>query len=253
MPNTNSVKSIIKAFAIIEELDRNGSMSIAEISNSLEMDKSTVHRIVNTVKEAGYITQNRENQRYENGIKLFEVGQGVIDRIGLNIVARPYLEKMAKLTGETISLAMRMGCKIIFIDIIESNSTIKVGINIGTVLPIYCTGLGKAVLAYTPEEEKSQIIKHLKLEKMTENTITDEEILTRHLEMIKERGYSMDNEEYISGLICFGAPIFDYRGAPIAAVSVSFPILRYKTEHNNEYPELVKKYAIKISRRMGYN
>ena len=253
MAGTNTVKSIIKAFAVIEELEKKGAMSIGELSLSLSMDKSTVHRIVNTIKEAGYITQSNENQKYENSIKLFEAGQGVIERAGLGSAARPHLESMAQMTGETVNLAMRMEHQVIFIDKIESKSTIKVGINIGTVIPIYCTGIGKAVFAFVPEEERCTLLKSIKFDKFTENTVTDPDLIAEQLKMIKKDGYSVDMEEYVHGLICFGAPILDHKAMPIAAVSISLPTLRFTKEVGDEYPKLVKEAALRISRHMGYN
>ena len=251
MAESGGVKSIVKALNIIEELAKNGPMSISALSANLDMDKATVHRIVNTVREEGFITQDPKSKKYENGIKLFEIGQGVIDKIGLNTIARPYIESLANATGESVSLALIKEDKIVIIDKIESNSTIRVGINIGAALPIYCTGLGKAVLANISEEERSEILKNMKFEPLTENTLTSCGALMPHLEEIKEQGYSMDNEEYVRGLICFGAPIFDHRRGAVAAVSISLPSLRYRTEYKAEYPELVKGAATEISRHIG--
>ena len=252
MTNANNVKSIIKAFAIIEELEKNGSMSIGELSQALSMDKSTVHRLVNTIKDAGYVTQSSESQKYENSIKLFEAGQSVIERIGINSAARPHIESLAQATGETVNLAMRMENELIIIDKIESKSTIKVGINIGTVIPLYCTGMGKAVFAFLPLEERERVFAGLKYEKFTENTVTDPELTAKRLDEVRQQGYSMDSEEYVYGLICFGAPIFNHRGMPIAAVSTSLPSLRFTSGSSSEYAKLVKEAAAKISRHMGY-
>ena len=252
MPNNSNVKSIVKAFAIMEELSRSGSMSIADLSLRLNMDKSTVHRLVNTIKEAGYITQDSKSKEYENGIKLFEIGQGVIERGGLSAAARPFIELLAEQTGETVNLALRMENRMIIIDKIESKSTIKAGINIGAVLPMHITGMGKAVLAYMAEDEMDGILSSMEFENLTGNVKASKASTAPRLDEVRKQGYAIDNEEYVDGLICIGAPIFDHNRAPVAAVSISFPSQRFDKEYECEYPGFVKEAALKISRHMGY-
>lgn len=251
--NSGNVKSVIKAFLIMEELDKSGELGIGEISERLGMDKATVHRLINTVKEAGYVNQNQENKKYSNSLKLLAMGNRVMEKTGVKRIARPWIEELAEKTGETVNLGIRVDNKIIYVDKLESCSTIKVGLGIGVSVPSYCSGLGKAILAYTPEEELQHIISSIHFEKFTDRSITDRSLLMEELHRIRDRGYAVDDEEYVDSLICIAAPIFDYHGNPVAAISVSSPKYRYDADrHLDFYSGLVMDAAKKISSMLGY-
>jgi DNA-binding IclR family transcriptional regulator len=250
---TNSVKSVMKAFQIMEELDKSGELGIGDLSERLLMDKATVHRLVNTIKNAGYVSQNPENKKYSNSLKLLAMGNRVMGKSGVKHIARPLMEELSEKTGETINLGICIDNKIVYLDKLESSSTIKVDLGIGVSVPIFCSGMGKAILAFTPEEEREEFLKGVTLEKFTEHSIVDRPMLMKELEKIRRDGYSVDDEEYIEGLICFGAPVFDFNGRPIAAVSISCPKYRYDREkHLLLYAGLVTDAARRISVMMGY-
>jgi len=251
--NSNHVKSVMKAFLIMEELDKYGELSIGDLSERLMMDKATVHRLINTLKAAGYVNQNQDNKKYSNSLKLLAMGNRVMEKMGVKHITKPFILELAEKTGETINLCIRVGNKIIYIDKLESNSTIKVGLGIGTSVPIYCSGLGKAILSHTAEEELQNILDSISLVQYTDRTITKKALLMEELERIRERGYSIDDEEYVVGLICIAAPIFDYHGNPVAAISISSPKYRYDEDRHLEfYSGLVVKASRKISAMQGY-
>jgi len=251
--NSNNVKSVMKAFLIMEELDKAGELSIGDLSERLLMDKATVHRLINTIKDSGYVNQNLDSKKYSNSLKLLAMGNRVMEKSGVKHIARPYVEELAEKTGETINLGVRVGNKIIYVDKLESSSTIKVGLGIGTSVPSYCSGLGKAILAFTLEDELQEILDSISFEKYTNGSITEIVMLKEEFKKIRERGYSIDDEEYVIGLICIAAPIFDYHGNPVAAISVSSPKYRYDAnKHLTFYSSLVIEAAQKISRQLGY-
>lgn len=251
--NSNNVKSVMKAFLIMEELDKAGELSIGDLSERLLMDKATVHRLINTIKDSGYVNQNLDSKKYSNSLKLLAMGNRVMEKSGVKHIARPYVEELAEKTGETINLGVRVGNKIIYVDKLESSSTIKVGLGIGVSVPSYCSGLGKAILAFTLEDELQEILDSISFEKYTDGSITDGAMLKEEFKKIRERGYSIDDEEYVIGLICIAAPIFDYHGNPVAAISVSSPKYRYDAnKHLIFYSRLVTVAAQKISRQLGY-
>lgn len=250
---SNSVKSVMKAFLIMEELDKSGELSISDLSERLRMDKATVHRLINTVKDAGYVGQNPDNKKYSNSLKLLAMGNRVMGKSGVKHVARPYMEELSEKTGETINLGICVGNKIVYLDKLESSSTIKVDLGIGVSVPIFCSALGKAILAFTPEAERNEILNSIAFEKFTEHSIVDRALLMKELEKIRQNGYSLDDEEYIEGLVCFGAPVFDFHGGPVASVSICCPKYRYDREkHQKLYTGLVVDAARKISAMMGY-
>ena len=247
------VKSVQKAFMIIEELDSAGELSLGELSERLVMDKATVHRLLQTIKESGYVNQNKENRKYSNGFKFLEIGNRVLAKTSTKSIARPFIEKLAYQTTETINLGVLVGTSIIYIDKIESLSTIKVGLNIGTGVPVYCSGMGKALMAFMSKENLDYLLDNITYIKHTKNTIVEQSMIMKALDRIKKVGYSIDDEEYVDGLICFGAPIFSYHGRPIAAISIACPKYRYdEKEHLNKYTNMLLETANEISKRLGF-
>ena len=250
---SNFVKSVIKALDILEILDKKQELGISDLSELLEWDKSTVHRLVSTLKQKGYVIQNSSNQKYSNSIKLFEMGNNVVERLGLRRQAQSYMEKLAGLCHETVNLAIMDNNHVIYIDKIESQATIKVDLNIGKKLPVFCTGLGKTMLAFKTEEEVRELLKDEVFVKYTSKTVKNLDDLLEQLKLIRENGYSVDDEEYVEGLQCVAAPIRNYSGEVVAAVSVAVPKYRYdEGERNFSYTTLVKHTAYEISKELGY-
>lgn len=250
---SNNVKSVMKAFLIMEELDKVGELSISELSERLLMDKATVHRLVNTIKCAGFVYQNEENKKYSNSFKLLAMGNRVVDRTGIKHISTQMIKDLAEKTGETINLGVRVGNHIVYVDKRESNSTIKVGLGIGVRVPSYCSGMGKAILAFTSDDVLQHILDSTSYQKFTEKSITDKSMILEEFQKIRERGYAIDDEEYVIGLVCLAAPIFDYHGNPVAAISVSSPKYRYdEGKHLHLYSNLVVDAAQKISRQLGH-
>lgn len=250
---SNQVKSVAKAFMIMDELDRAGELSIGDLSERLLMDKATVHRLVNTVKAAGFVNQNPETKKYSNSLKLLAMGNHVMGKLGVKEIAKPYMEELSAKTGETVNLGSIVDNRIIYIDKLESSSTIRVDLSVGVTVPSSCSAMGKAILAYLPEPELTEALNSIKFVKYSERSITDKGVLMDELVKIRQRGFAVDDEEYIEGLICFGAPILDFEGRPIAAISICCPKYRYDQErHLLLYTGLVTDAGRNISAMMGY-
>ena len=253
VPRDNTVKSVIKALEILELLNRETELGISQMADQLQWDKSTVHRLTATLKAKGYVRQNKINQKYANSMKLFEMGSGVVERLGIRRQCQPYLEELARKTAETVNLALPDGKEIIYVDKIESRATIKVDLSIGRRLPMYCTGLGKAILAWLGEDEVTALLAEEIFVAHTPNTITSLQALKKELLLIQKQGYSLDNEEYVPGLKCIASPIFNHLGKPIAAISIAIPEYRYREKDADiGYAAKVMEISSQISREMGY-
>ena len=250
---SNEVKSIVKALGILELLDKESELGIGEISERLDLDKSTVHRLVSTLKNAGYIIQNASNKKYSNSFKLFEMGNSVVEKLGLRRIAQPYLEQISRITNETTNIAIIYDAHVIYIDRIESPATIKVDLRIGKRLPIYCTGLGKVMLAYMPQQKVEEILENVKFVKYTKSTVENIEKLYVQIKKIREQGYCIDDEEYFEGLKCVAAPIINYKGDVIAAISIAVPKYRFdEVEKNIDFGSILKVTAYNLSKEFGY-
>lgn len=254
MEKSNQVKSVLKSLKIIDLLSKHKELSISEISDFLNMDKGTVHRLISTLKEGAYVDQNKENKKYSNGLKLFEIGSSVARQKGIATVGKPYLKKLAEESGETINLGMLDGKEVLYMDKIESSETIRVDLSVGSRIPAYCTGLGKSIMAFLPKEVLEEMIESIEMKEYTSHTVSNKTDLNRQLETIKENGFCMDDEEYVEGIVCFAAPIFNHNGYPIAAISVSIPKFRYNEGDKRKwYEEIITRNSLALSEKFGYN
>ena len=248
------VKSVVRSMSILELIAKSSDpLGVTEISKELDIHKSTVHRLLETMKYLGYISQNESTGKYSTGLKLFEIGSLAIDDLDLNKTVEPYLEDLMKETGETIHLAVLDSGEIVYTGKVESQKTIRMYSKIGKRVFAHSTSLGKVILAYSSQEKKKEIIRNKGLPKQTDNTIDEKEEFFQHLDTVKEQGYAIDDEENEVGIRCIAGPIFNHKGETIAAFSISGPATRMTTEKINEYTDLVCDYSQRISHALGYN
>ena len=221
MSNGNLNRSVIKALEIIELLDSDGALGVTEIANRLSLDKSSVFRALNTLKSKHYVRQDPDTLKYSNSYKLFEMGHNVVRETGLPKLAYRFMRQLAREVAGAVSLGIRDGLKAVYIDKIESDATVRASMKIGQSLPLYCTGMGKALLAFLPDDQLDELLPHLTFEKSTPKTRTNLNDFLADLDEVRRLGFGIDDEEHIPGLFCVAAPVFDAGGRTIAAISVS--------------------------------
>lgn len=240
--------SLHKGFAIIEYLSKNGELSIQRLSEELDMNKSTVFRFLSTLCSLGYVQQNPVSRQYSLTFKFFQIGRGKNINLTLASQVRPFMEMLLKETGESVHLAVLQGLKVLYIDQVESRNTLRVNVEIGKTFPAYSVGVGKAILAYMPETEVISLFQKEAFIKFTEKTIDSLDDLLEDLNQVRKRGYALDNEECMVELACIAVPLFSL-GAPVAAMSVTFPRFRYAQGGNGEQKliDLVLSYSKKLN------
>jgi DNA-binding IclR family transcriptional regulator len=220
------IKSVLKALAVIELLDEHGELGVTEIGRLLELDKSTVFRLLATLREKKFIIADPRTQKYRNGSKFFMLGRGVVRQRGFNPAMEAELERLSAQTGEVVSFSVPDGTDIVTLAMRETEEWTRLAVNIGQRRPMYCNSMGKAVLAaYKPEFARS-LCEQFEYEAFTEYTHRGPDTLLRELAQIRERGYSTDEQEHRLGLCCVGIAILDSRNEPAAAVSVSMPVYK---------------------------
>lgn len=227
MAESRLIESVGRALDILEALDTEGEMGITEIARKLGMEKSTVFRTINTLRARHYVRQDLDTQKYSNSYKLFEMGHNVARNTGLPKMAFRFLRGLAKTSKGAVNLGVRDGDKVVYIDKIESDDTVKVCMKIGQGIPLYCTGLGKALISHLPEWEVRSILSREKFQRFTETTICNIEDLLADLGEIRKRGYSIDDEEHLPGIVCVAAPVFNAKGETIAALSVATLVMSH--------------------------
>lgn len=249
----NKIQSLKKAFLILEKIaERGGSLKLKEISQSLKIPPSSVHRVLNTLLEMGYIQQNIETGEYTLGLKILFLSSAVLDQLDLREMARPLLEELRDETGETVNLVVLNADEALYIEKVESTYMVRVFSLIGDRAPLHATGAGKIFLAHMAWSDVEAILQRKGMERLTENTITQPQVLLEELNQIRVSGYALDQEECEEGAMCIAVPIKNHTGKVVAAMSISGPTNRFKEETIEARSSLLKEKAEYLSSLLGF-
>ena len=250
-PTVYGVSTLIKALRMLEEVANESELGITDISERLAIHKSTVYRFLDTFRKLGYIKQNPSNDKYSLTLKLFELGSKSVERMDLITEAHPVIEELSKQIEETIHLAVLDEDSVVYLDKIDSPHLLRMFSQIGRKAPAYCTGLGKALLAWASDDIIGKAFSKEKIVKHTANTITEPSQLLNAFEEIRAQGFAIDNEEHELGIKCIAAPIRDRTGNVVAAISVSCPVQRLDDKRITNFIKNVMMAAENISVRLG--
>lgn len=249
----NMIQSVERALSILECFSkRDNELGVTEIANALDLHKSTTFGLLATLESKGYVQQNLETGKYKLGFKLMQLGKMVEEDIDIRAKARPILKRLVNLYQETAHLALLINDEVVYIDKVEGEGAIRMYSQVGTRVKLYCTGVGKSVLAFLPEEKTNKIMKAIEFESFTEKTIKDIESLKKELARIRLNGYSTDDEEIEIGLKCVAAPIKNYNNEVVGAISVAGSTVRMCDEKYDEIVKAVKDAALDISVGLGF-
>ena len=242
------IQSLARGLKILNLLAhaRNG-LGTTEVANQLSIDKSSSSRLLHTLANYGFVEQDEDTARYLLGPRLATLGQHLLNRITLRDHARPYLHELVEKTGECAHLAIQAQGQALYIDQVESTAALRVESEIGTLSPLYCTALGKALLAFGGGRVP------MELKPYTQRTVVDSSTLELQLGQTVRRGYAIDDEEYNYGVRCVAAPVFDHRGALAGAIGISGPAGRVTLERIDEFGAVVKDVAYALSSRLGFD
>ena len=245
------VQSIDRAMNLLEILSRGNNIPLSEICKKSKLNKTTAFRILHSLKENGYVKQNKKGQ-YSLTYKMFRVGNRIVQSIDFAQPAKSYITKLAVETNQTIHLVIRDGNQILYIDKFspENSSHIMEWSKIGRRAPMHCTAAGKAILSNSTLEDVENIWNQTEIIKYTARTIGNLDTLIDNLKLIKKNGYSVEYEEYELGLYCIGSAIFNDKKEVVGAISISIPL--DDTIPKSFYVEKVKECTKKISKKLGY-
>lgn len=241
------IQSLARGLKILNLLEQaRGGMGTTEVAKEMTIDKSSASRLLHTLANYDFVAQDESTARYQLGPRLLTLGQRVLDRISLRDRARPYLHKLVDATGECAHLAILAQRQALYIDQAESSAALRVESEIGTLSPLHCTALGKAMLAFGDGALPDSLLP------FTQRTITDQAVLQAQLLQIRQRGYAIDDEEYNYGVRCVAAAVHDHRGVLLGAIGISGPAGRVTLERIDDFGALVRQVAADLSARLGY-
>ncbi len=220
---------IDRVIDILETFARIGpDLGVSEISRALGLKKATAHRLLASLRRRGIVAQDPATRRYRLGLKLWELGAMATLQVDWVDRVKSHLEQLTHVTGETAHLAILSDGQILYVDKVESSHSLRMPSQVGKRNPIHCTGVGKAQIAFLPDEVLVNLVSRRGLTRFTPNTLTDLPELRNELARVRARGFAVDNEEIEEGLVCIGAPIRDHTGEVVAAVSIAGPSSRLR-------------------------
>ena len=248
-----SVKSLFKMLEVLEAFSSTEpELSVVEIARRTGLPRTTVHRIVDSLRSVGFLEQDASRDRYRLGLKLFELGGSALMNLPLYREAPPFVDTLAKLSGEDVHLCIFDGAQMVFVNR-RSQITPRPHNTVITMeaSPCHSTGVGKAALAFQSDVVIDRVIR-AGLPRFTPNTIVEPKRLKAELAAIRTRGYSIDDCEHEPELRCVGAPIRNSAGRVFAAISASGPTKRVTSDRVPELARIVMTHAELLSIRLGY-
>jgi IclR family KDG regulon transcriptional repressor len=249
-PMNETVRSVERALAILGCFDDDHPLlGITEISAQLNLPKSTIHRILATLEAWGFVQQDEVSCRYQLGLRLFELGAIVGNSLGLRQAALPVLKQLSRETEETVLLVAYDSGEVVYLDALECPQPVKIDARPGKRLPAHCTASGKAFLSALPREEVERVLSR-PLSGRTPKTITDAEELRCNLTLSRQRGYSISDEEYNTGIRAVAAPIVSEKGRVWGVVAVAGPAFRLSDDAIRNLGEHTVAAARRISERI---
>lgn len=240
-----------RGLAILEYFAASREATAGMVAESLGLSRSATYRIVETLRELGYLEINPASERLRLGVRAAELGMAALSGIDVVRLAPAYLQGLVETTSETVFMAVVDDDAVVYVYKEEGPQSVTMSSRLGSRRPLHCTGLGKAYMSALPEEARRSLIGRLDLRRFTPNTITDAGALERELGLVARRGYAVDDVEVEEGVACYAAPVLDHRGVPVAAVSVAGPAERIFAK-GERLGELVAKTTTDLSRRLGY-
>jgi DNA-binding IclR family transcriptional regulator len=240
-----------KGLAVIQFVGERGEVTAAAVTEAFGLSRSATYRLLDRLRAGGYLQEGPTPGGFRLGPRMVVIGLAALDQMDLMHVAPPLLGPLAQAAGETVNLAVPQGDEMVYVYQHDGPGSVKVTARLGTRRPMNCTSLGKAYLAFLPEAEREERLAAMPYVRLTARSLMTAEALRPELEVTRDRGWSVDDIEVEEGVSCVGAPVLDFRGRPVAAISVAGPAERMPGKRPTVVPLLLET-AKTISNRLGY-
>lgn len=245
------VKSADRVMAVLDLIAERRSIGFTEIAERLELPKSSAHALLRTMEARGYLALDPERRTYRLGSRIWELAQACHEIEDLRTLMKPLMDRLVERTGETVQLATLDGTSAVYLELSESPHPMKLTSRAGARLPAHTSSIGKALLASLDPDEARRRLEGATLVKLTEHTITEVPELLEELERVRRRGYSVDDEEFATGLRCIAMPIRDIEGEVVGAISVSMPTPRYSRSAAANARKALAETVAEAAERLG--
>ncbi|MEM1039317.1 MAG: IclR family transcriptional regulator [Pseudomonadota bacterium] len=240
---TGTLGKALEALDVIASADR--PIRFTEILNQLDQPRGTLHRQLSNLVAEGLVTVD-QNQTYTPGLRLLKLAARAWSRNSLRSVAAPHLMALHEATGETVHLGVLNGLEVVYLDKVESRQSVRMHSQVGNASPLYCTGVGKAMLARLPLQDAADRASRFAYVQHTPTTLASASLLLEELEAIRQDGLAFDREEHEPGIVCVAASVLYPEGEGVAGLSVTAPAFRMGPDKIAEFSALVRQTAQNI-------
>jgi PcaR/PcaU/PobR family beta-ketoadipate pathway transcriptional regulator len=249
-----TIDALLRGLSILSLFAHGASaLSLAEITAATGMNKTTAFRIATTLEQAGFLRRDPDSKRFYPGVMVLQLGYAAISSLDIRQVARPFLDQLSRQVGETVSMSILDGMEIVFIDRVINRQIVGMVLGFGSRLPAHCASMGKAMLAYLPEERLQRLLEEVGLHPCTPNSLIARTAFEAELEAVRQRGYAINDEELEIGLRAVAAPVWDGANRVVAAANITGSTATISRERlTGELAPAVKATAAQISHALGY-
>ena len=251
MEEKNPIQVADRLFLVLETLASDGPIALADLSRQLALNKSTVHRLLCSLIYMGYVKQDTDTQKYDLSLKILSLSNRLLSRMDILEIVRPHLKKLSEKTGETVHFVQLDGAEAVYIYKEESyQNSVRMVSKVGNRIPLYCSGVGKAMAADMDEEQIRRFWEASRIIRLTPHTITDFPRFREKIEEVRKKGYALDDEENELGVRCIAVSLPDYKGRARYAFSISAPAARMSDERIAQLGEIILKEKQDIQQNM---
>ena len=226
-------------------------LTAKQVASLSRLPVSTVHRFLANLVTAGFLNRDGEGT-HSLGIACFSIGQAAVGQLDIRRVSLPYLRELNQQTRETIHLTVRHGLSAVYVEKLDSPEPLRIHSRIGAAVPLYCTAVGKVMLAYMPEDEQQRILPDLNLQRQTSNSVGNLQELKTELYRVRKNGYACDLEENERHIRCVAAPIWDHTGSVQSSLSITAPTVRMPVARLRQLAPMIQRAGLQVSAELGY-
>ncbi len=249
--NTNIIPMLDRGLRIIEIIRNNRApMGVSELSEETGLSKATIYRLLYTLEQNGYVEQDQVSEKYGLGMAFIKIGEYVKSTVDITSIAKPYMDKLAGLTGETTYLCRTYYDEALILETISGEASALYSMVTPTI-PLYCSALGRVLLAGFSQDQLNQYMDSQEFAQRTINTRTTQQEIEQEIKAVNEKGVSVEIEEYEYGMTCIAGPIYDQTGEIIASLSVSGPATRIDYKGRERIIENVQRICSEVSKKLS--
>jgi len=246
------VQSLTRGLSILEALAKaEGGLTLTDLAHRVQLPPSTTHRLLGTMERMGYVHQDGDLGLWRVGLQAFTVGSTFLANRDFVAQSHSYMRRLMEQAGETANLAILDGTEAVFVAQVQCHEMMRTLVRLGSRVPLHASGVGKAIFAALPDEQIDALIKVVGLPRITDNTIVAPETMWAALRVIRQRGYSFDDEEHARATRCVGAAIYDEHADALGAMSIAGPVSRLTDERIRQLGTVVAHTAEELTKRLG--